>query len=183
MNVEREEMLQRIGARIRAERNRLNMTLEALAAKAGISKMTLQRIETGATSPSIIVLTELAFHLKQPVESLIRETEPSAVLLKKNLQESLFAPDSGIHVIAPKGLISDRLTISCAELEQGTVIEPHVNRGFEWAFLIKGKAVASVGSREYLIEEGDAIFYDAHHTHSIRVVETVRYVSLFLADE
>jgi transcriptional regulator with XRE-family HTH domain len=183
MSFEREEMLQRIGSRIRAERNRLGLTLEALAAKVGISKMTLQRIETGATSPSIVTLTDISFHLKQPIESLIREGEPNVVLLKKDRQETLFDPESGIRVLAPQGLISERVTITCARLDRGTVIEPHVNRGFEWAYLIQGKAVVTVGSNEYPIEEGDAIFYDAHYSHSIQVKEEVRYVGLFLHDE
>ncbi len=183
MNPEREDMLHRIGSRIRAERNRLGLTLETLAAKVGISKMTLQRIETGATSPSIVTLTDISFHLKQPIESLIREGEPNVVLLRKVAQEILFDPESGIRLLAPRGLISERITITCARLDEGTVIEPHVNRGFEWAYLIQGTAVVTVGSSEYPVETGDAIFYDAHYSHSIRVVETVRYVGLFVHDE
>ena len=42
-----------LGQRIRNERKMMNMTLEKLAKKVGISKMTLHRIETGKTSPSI----------------------------------------------------------------------------------------------------------------------------------
>jgi transcriptional regulator with XRE-family HTH domain len=183
VNFEREEMLQRIGSRIRAERHRLGLTLESLASKVGISKMTLQRIETGATSPSIVTLTDLSFHLKQPIEALIREGEPNVVLLKKDNQDNLFDPESGIRVLAPRGLVSERVIITCARLDRGTVIEAHVNRGFEWAYLIKGKAVVTVGSREYPVESGDAIFYDAHYPHSIRVQEAVQYVGLFLHDE
>ncbi len=183
MNLGRKEMLQRIGARIRAERNRQGLSLDALAARVGISKMTLQRIETGATSPSIVILTEISFQLKQPIESLLREGEPNVVVLKKDRQENLFDPESGIRLLAPRGLISERITITCAQLDEGTVIEPHVNRGFEWAFLVQGKAVVTVGAGEYPVEEGDAIFYDAHYPHSIRVLETVRYVGLFLRDE
>ncbi|MCF8061271.1 MAG: helix-turn-helix domain-containing protein [Deltaproteobacteria bacterium] len=183
MSLERVEMLQRIGSRIRAERNRLGLTLEALAAKVGVSKMTLQRIETGATSPSIVTLTDISFHLKQPIESLIREGEPNVVLLKKDSQDTLFDPESGIRVLAPRGLVSERVTITCARLDLDTVIETHVNRGFEWAYLVQGKAVVTVGSKEYPVEKGDAIFYDAHYPHSIHVLETVQYVGLFLHDE
>jgi transcriptional regulator with XRE-family HTH domain len=176
-------MLKRLGGRIRAERNRLGLTLEAFAAKVGVSKMTLQRIETGVTSPSIVTLTDISFHLKQPIESLIREGEPKVVVLKAGEQESLFDPESGIRILAPPGLVSERVTITCARLEQGAVIEPHANKGFEWAYLIEGRAVVTVGANEYPLEGGDAIFYDAHHTHSISVLEDVQYVGLFLRDE
>jgi transcriptional regulator with XRE-family HTH domain len=183
MSAHQEEMLKRIGSRIRAERNRLGLSLEALANKVGISKMTLQRIETGATSPSIITLTEISFHLKQPIESLIKEGEPNVFLLKKDLQDTIFDPESGIRVLAPRGLISDRITVTRAELKEGTVIETHENRGFEWAYIIEGRAVVEVGARSYPLEGGDAIFYDAHYPHSITVYERVRYVGLFLRDE
>jgi len=183
VNPQQVEMLKRIGSRIRSERNRLSLSMEALANKVGISKMTLHRIETGATSPSIIILTEISFHLKQPIESLIKEGEPNVVLLKKNQQDTIFDPESGIRVLAPRGLITDRITITCAELEEGTVIETHENKGFEWAYIIEGKAVVGVGTKSYPVEGDDAIFYDAHYPHSIRVHKRVQYVGLFLRDE
>ena len=176
-------MLKQIGARIRSERQRLGLSLEFLAKKIGISKMTLQRIETGVTSPSIITLTDISFHLKQPIESLIKEGEPNVILIKKAEQNTIFGPESGIRMLAPKGLITDRLTVTYAELEEKTVIEPHQNKGFEWAFMIEGLAMVRVGTKEYMIEEGDTIFYDAHFTHSICVYKKIRYVGLFLRDE
>jgi XRE family transcriptional regulator, regulator of sulfur utilization len=177
------EVLKRIGAKIRSERMRLGLSMEAFAKKVGISKMTLHRIEMGATSPSIINLTEISFHLKQPIESLIREREPTVMLLKKNKQDTIMDPESGIRVLAPRGLVSDRITITAAALDKGIVIEPHTNHGFEWAYLIKGEAVVNVAGRRYGMGEGDAIFYDAHFSHSIEVKENIQYVGLFLKDD
>jgi transcriptional regulator with XRE-family HTH domain len=182
-NAQHTEILRRIGARIRTERNRLGLSMEGLARKAGISKMTLHRIETGNTSPSVITLTEISFHLKQPIESLIKEGEPKVVLLRRDQQETIMDPESGIRVLAPLGLISDRMTITAAELEKGVAIEPHSNRGFEWAYLIKGRAVVTVADKAYPMAAGDAIFYDAHFMHSIMVKEKTQYVGLFLRDE
>jgi quercetin dioxygenase-like cupin family protein len=105
------------------------------------------------------------------------------VLLKKTEQTTVFDPESGIRVLAPKGLITDRLTVTYAKLEKGTDVALHQNKGFEWAFLIEGKAVVRVGTKDYPVEEGDTIFYDAHFSHSIRVYEKVRYVGIFLRDE
>lgn len=177
------EILRRIGAKIRNERNRLGLSLEALARKVGISKMTLHRIETGMTSPSVITLTEISFHLKKPIESLIHEGDPKVVLIKKAEQDDLMDRESGIRVLAPRGLISDRIAITAAELDKGVVIEPHTNGGFEWAYLTKGEAVVNVAGKRYKMGEGDAIFYDAHYSHSIEVKEKIRYVGLFLKDD
>ena len=103
---QQDEILKRIGTKIRNERNRLGLSLEALARKVGISKMTLHRIETGMTSPSVITLTEISFHLKKPIESLIREGDPKVVLIKKAEQDDIMDPESGIRVLAPRGLIT-----------------------------------------------------------------------------
>ena len=183
METHKQEMLNRIGARIRAERNRLGLSLAALSKKVGISKMTLHRIETGVSSPSITCLTEIAFHLKQPVEMLIKEGDPNVILLKKNQQETIIDPNIGIRVITPRGIISDRITIIGAELKKGTVIETHTNKGFEWAYIVEGRAVVDVGNRRYGLGKGDAIFYDAHFPHSIKMEETVRFIELFIRDE
>jgi transcriptional regulator with XRE-family HTH domain len=178
-----QEILKRIGAKIRSERKRRGLSLEAFAQKVGISKMTLHRIETGTTSPSVITLTEISFHLKQPVESLIGEGDPRVVVLPRNRQDMIMDPESGIRVLAPRGLISDRVTITAAELEKGFAIEPHKDHGFEWAYMIRGKADVTVAGKKYRIGTGDAIFYDAHFIHSIEVKEETQYVGLFLKDE
>jgi transcriptional regulator with XRE-family HTH domain len=177
------EILKRMGTKIRNERNRLGLSLEALARKVGVSKMTLHRIETGMTSPSVITLTEISFHLKKPIESLIREGDPKVVLMKRVEQDNIMDPQSGIRVLAPRGLITNRITLTSAELKKGYTIETHVNHGFEWAYLIKGKAVVSVAGKDFPMQAGDCIFYDAHFPHSITVKEKLQYVGLFLKDE
>ncbi len=180
---QQEEILRRIGARIRRERNRLGLSLEALARRVGISKMTLHRIETGITSPSVITLTEISFQLKKSIESLIREGDPKVVLIKKNEQDKIIDPESGIRVLAPRGLISSRITVTSAEHRRGYATETHAHQGFEWAYFVEGSAVVTVGEKDYPVEAGDAILYDAHFPHSIRVKRKMKYVGLFLKDE
>ncbi len=177
-----QKTLKSIGSRIRTERRKQGLSLEALGKRVGVSKMTLQRIETGATAPSIVLLTEVAFHLKRPVEALIREGNAKVVHLKKGRQETLDRSRK-FRVIGPRGLVSDRVTLTYSELEKDTVINAHTNKGFEWAFLFEGSAWVDVGGHRYHFESGDSIFYDAHFPHSIQVKETCRYVGLFLRDE
>ena len=177
-----QKTLQSIGSKIRTERKKHGLSLEALAERVGVSKMTLQRIETGATAPSIVLLTEVAFHLKRPVEALIHDGNAKVVHLKKDQQETLDRAKK-FRVIGPRGLVSDRVTLTYSELAKDAVINTHTNKGYEWAFLIEGSAWVDVGGNRYLFESGDAIFYDAHFPHSIQVKKTCRYVGLFLRDE
>ncbi len=172
-----------IGFRIRQERRKHKLSLEALSKRLGISKMTLQRVETGVTCPSIILLSEIAFHLKRPVESFIREGSTKVVHLTRKQQETLFDGKGKFRVIGPRGLISDRVVLTYSELEKNTAIETHTNDGFEWAYLIDGSALVEVSGNTYRFRPGDVLFYDAHFPHSIRVDEKIRYIGLFLRDE
>lgn len=172
-----------LGSRIRPERKKHKLSPEGLSKRLGISRMTLQRIETGATSPSIILLTEIVFHLKRPVDSFIREGEAKVVHLREDQQDTIFNGQRNYRLIGPKGLILDRVTLTYSELGKDMVIEKHTNNGFEWAFLIEASALVEVSGTVYLFRAGDAIFYDAHFPHSIRVRQKVKYVGLFLRDE
>jgi transcriptional regulator with XRE-family HTH domain len=178
-----EDSLKKIGSKIRAERKRLGLSLEALAKKAGISKMTLQRIETSVTSPSIVVLSQISSHLNRPLESFIREGKADVFLLKRNQQDALFNHERGFRIIGPKGLIADRITLTYSEIEKDAITEPHTNNGFEWAYLVEGSAVLEVDGEKYLLETGDAVYYDAHFSHSMRVIDKIKYVGLFLKDD
>jgi transcriptional regulator with XRE-family HTH domain len=173
----------KIGPRIRAARKRLGLSLEALAQKVGVSKMTLQRIETGLTSPSIVVLAQISSYLNKPLESLIKDGRAEVFHLRKNQQDSLFDHERGFRIISPQGLISDRITLTYSEIEKDSVTEPHTNPGYEWAYVIEGNAVLEVNEEKYLLESGDAVYYDAHSVHSMRVIDKIKYVGLFLRDE
>lgn len=177
-----ENPLKKIGLKIRAERKRQGLSIEALADRVGISKMTLQRIETGTTSPSIVLLSQLSHHLKRPVETFIREGKVEVVHLKKDRQDALFNHERGFRIIGPQGLISDRITLTYQELEKDVITESHTNKGFEWSYIIQGSAVFEIGGEKYFLEEGDAIYFDAHFPHSTRVIEKMRIVGLFLRD-
>lgn len=178
-----QDPLGKIGLNIRAERKRLGLSLEALAERVGVSKMTLQRIETGTTSPSIVLLSQISTHLKRPIESFIREGKIEVVHLKKNKQDALFNHERGFRIIGPQGLVSDRITLTYQELEKDAITESHANEGFEWSYIIEGSAIFEIGEEKYVLEGGDSIYFDAHFPHSTRVIEKMTCVGLFLRDE
>ena len=67
--------LKTLGARLRALRETVGTTQEALAATAGISRVTLVRIENGEQSPKLATLTALARALECPLQELVAGTE------------------------------------------------------------------------------------------------------------
>ena len=79
-----------VGNKVREIRKRARLTMRELADVVGVSLLTIQRIETGKLSPSVVLLSEIAYHLRYPLTAFIGGEE-HVVLLKaseKNIIES-----------------------------------------------------------------------------------------------
>ena len=63
----------RIGDRVRAEREYANLTQEELGHQTGIPRLTVQRIESGATDARIGWLLRIARRLHVPLSTLLGE--------------------------------------------------------------------------------------------------------------
>lgn len=68
-----------IGARIRAQRKKMNMTQEKLAEAAGLAPNHISNIETGSTKLSLPALLQIAVILKTDVNSLLYDNLPTLV--------------------------------------------------------------------------------------------------------
>ena len=71
------------GIRIRNYRKSVKMTLKELAKRTDISVTTLQRIETGKVSPSVVALSQIAYHLKKPIISFSKTQTSKALFIRK----------------------------------------------------------------------------------------------------
>jgi transcriptional regulator with XRE-family HTH domain len=65
-------MLQRLGRRVQTLRDGRQMTQEELAAKAGLSRGYLARLETGRHDPSATTLAAIAKALRVSIASLFK---------------------------------------------------------------------------------------------------------------
>ncbi|MEU8136559.1 helix-turn-helix transcriptional regulator [Streptodolium elevatio] len=65
------ERTRALGVRIRGARLDADLTQEELAHLAGVTKMTIYRIEYGLTDPSLSVLLEIAHAVRIPLRDLI----------------------------------------------------------------------------------------------------------------
>src|SRR5215218_6237230 len=65
------DVLAEVGPRLRRLRGRRGMTLTALAARTGISKSTLSRLESGQRKPSLYLLLPLAEAYQLPLDELV----------------------------------------------------------------------------------------------------------------
>lgn len=175
--------MEEIGIKIRSERKKNGFTLKQLAKKVGISSITLQRIETGKTSPSVFVLSEIAHILQKPVYTFFSEMDESCILLKNKNQRLLSNDLFKVKVIGPRKMIDDNIVVTYGELKQGKKIGPHTNPGIEWAYNIEGRCRLKVGNRSYIMGAKDSVCYNARLEHTVTALEKLKFFSIYLEDK
>jgi DNA-binding XRE family transcriptional regulator len=173
--------MNKLGNKIRAERKKNKMTLEELAKQVGISPITLHRVETEKTSPSVFLLSKIAEVLNKPVFSFLDTPGASVVKLERAAQPTVSSDGVRSRVIGPRKMIKENIQVVYGRAKN---IDPHVNPGVEYIYCIKGKAEVSINGKSYFVETGDAIAYDAKMEHSMTSLSgRTTYFAVYVQDD
>lgn len=169
-----------LGEKIRLERKKKKLSLKALASNASISKMTLQRIETGKTSPSIAVLGDIANALGTSITTFIEENDNPIHIIRKNDHFSIKGDGLFTRNILPRSALTsfnaDNMAINYVECKSGSEVETHTNNGFEWVFQVSGKSILIYDGEEYIANEGDVFFYDGRRPHGVKYMKNNKFL-------
>jgi transcriptional regulator with XRE-family HTH domain len=174
--------MEKIGTKIRLERKKTGLTLHEMAKKIGISPITLHRIETGKSSPSVALLSEIANNLDKSIVSFIQELEKPLIHIKSKDQQSVSSPSLKVKLIGPVRMIKNNIVVTYGELKKGKKIDAHSNRGIEWAYIIEGKCEHRQGDRKLILETGDSVCYDARQEHSVIALEKLKFWAIYVKD-
>lgn len=172
-----------IGTKIRIERKKSGLTLHQLAKKVGISPITLQRIETGKSSPSVVLLSEIAQQLNKPIHSFFEERDKPFICIKRKNQRSISSPMLKIKIIGPRNMIKNNIVVTYGELKKGKKIDSHTNKGIEFNYNIEGKAELKLNGQSYFMEAGDSSAFDARLEHSVTALEKLKFFGIYVEDE
>ena len=162
--------MRKLGDKIRAERKALGLSIREFAKLLGTSKGTLQRVETGAKSPSIDLLHEISHVCRKPIDTFIQEAPREFVRIDEETQRKIMTKRSEIRIICPYGLISKEIVVNYYKGKPGAHVEPHEDEGYEWIYVLKGSCIVEYDNTEYRFKEGDALFYDARKTHAYKIL-------------
>jgi transcriptional regulator with XRE-family HTH domain len=163
---------QEIGTEVRRLRKSHDLTVAELGAAAGISAGMLSKIENGTISPSLATLSALAHALNVSISSLFAETD-------ERRDCSFVRAGTGVRIDrrgTKAGHLYDLLGHSLAG-EIG--VEPYLitlkqdaqaytnfrHAGVEFIYMLTGKVRYRHADRTYLLEPGDALFFDAAARH------------------
>ncbi|MFD7644038.1 helix-turn-helix domain-containing protein [Kitasatospora sp. NPDC059795] len=155
-----------LGARLREQRVSSRLTLEAAAARVGLSPAYLSRLETGRRQPSLPVLLGLARAYGTSVSGLLGEqvAEPDPVI-RGGVVEPGRAGGWGYRRAGAPGRAMQALRVHVPPSSQDAVVRVHP--GEEWLYVTKGRMKLTLGDRVHLLGEGDSAHFDSLTPHCI----------------
>jgi DNA-binding XRE family transcriptional regulator len=161
-----------IATQLRRYRTSHGLSSAELAARTGLSKAMISKIETASTSCSLTTLQRLADGLEIPVTALFRgaDTDRDATFTK-NGQGSLTVRSGTRHgheyrVLGTLKGRTDALEPTLVTLTDASDVFPLFQHpGTEFIYMLAGRMVYGHGQYEYTMEPGDSLLLDGEGPH------------------
>jgi transcriptional regulator with XRE-family HTH domain len=164
-----EDVATAVGRNVRALRQQRRMTIDALAAAAGISRGTVIQIETARGNPSIATLTGLAAALRVGVASLVEDaSEPRVIVRRADEAATLWSSTAGSAAVFRIGTDPpDVVELWDWTLQPGDGFdgEAHPMGTQEVLGVLSGRLGLRVGATEHQLDTGDTVLFQAHAPH------------------
>jgi transcriptional regulator with XRE-family HTH domain len=161
---------EQLGGRVREMRGRRGLTLEALAEVSGVSRAMISKLERGEKNPTLVVAAKLAEGLGVTLSQLVgMEERREVVVVPREGRMVMRDPETGFE----RQLLSPTFVGRGVEFVRNTVPEgkgscefpPHHKGVAEYVVVERGRLRAVLGGEEYLLEEGDALYFEADVAH------------------
>lgn len=156
----------RLGERVRSLRRERGLTLDDLAARSGVSRAMISKLERGEKSPTLVVAAKVAEGLGVGLPQLVGAEEKRRVVVTRRREGRIVRdPETGFE----RQLLSPGFGARGVELARNVVPEgassgelpPRRKGDEEYVIVEKGLLRAVLGGEEHLLEEGDAVCFEA----------------------
>lgn len=168
----------KVGNNIREARKQLGLSMKAFAARVGISYLTLYRVETDKVSPSVVLLSDIAHQLNQPLVNFFEE-KCKPHIVRAGTAPTVESDKMKLDLLVPKGAIDPAVSVSLGETYGGEFISEHSHKGVEMAYQILGKTLFRYGKEEWEINEGDLVYFDSSVPHSVAALGHVKFLTIY----
>ncbi|MFD8996581.1 helix-turn-helix domain-containing protein [Streptomyces abikoensis] len=170
-----------VAPRLRALRRRSGLTLEAAAARVGLSPAHLSRLETGRRTPSLPMLLALARTYGTTVSDLLGEV-PAELdpIVRADRMEPQEAGGWTYWRAGGSGRAMQALRLHVPQGRDSQEELVRVHPGEEWLYVTRGRLRLSLGGTTHLLDAGDAAHFDSLTPHRIAAASPGGVDLLFL---
>ncbi|MGC9665472.1 helix-turn-helix domain-containing protein [Planosporangium sp. 12N6] len=157
----------RIGARLRAARQRQGLTIDQVAAAAEVTKGFISRIERDETSPSVATLVTVCEVLSLPIGTLFDAPQTDVVRRDDAPRIHLTGAGADERLLTPRG--QARLQLIRSVVEPGGTGGPDLytlNCDLEVLHVLTGTIEVSFSNDTQRLGAGDTITFSGREPHS-----------------
>jgi transcriptional regulator with XRE-family HTH domain len=167
---------QTIGKNIRSLRESKGLSLTEAAARAGLSKSALSKIETAQISSPIATLLSIASALDVHLSQFFLEPEhkPSYVVTRKG-KAPVISRGGSQYGYAYQALalnMPDKLAEPfLLTVRPGDKRGVFKHKGQEFIYMLSGRMRMRLGEEEVILEPGDALYFDPTQEHTCEALD------------
>jgi transcriptional regulator with XRE-family HTH domain len=160
----------RLGERVRILRRERGLTLKLLAERSGVSRAMISKLERGEKNPTLVVAAKVAEGLGVSLSQLVGVEERGEVVVVP-LERRMIMRDPGTgferQLLSPSfgGRGIEFIWSVVPEGSSSGEFPPHRRGVEEYVVVEKGRLRAVLGGEYYLLEEGDALYFEADISH------------------
>lgn len=164
----------RFGDKLRAVREKKNITLKQVAYNAQVSESLVSQIERNKVSPSIDTLIAIANVLEIDLEYLFRDykKDKNITVIRAEKRDSILLNQVKYHQLSVMPNPSDTHAIEAFLLEievggsKGDIEYGHT--GNELGVILSGKGELQYGTKTFDLNEGDSVSFPSDIPHTLR---------------
>ena len=159
-----------IGSKLKALREEKGLTIKKLAELTGCTTSMISQIEHGKSEPSISMLKKIANALQVNIVDFFID---SPII---NGDFTLVKPDDRIDIKLPRWDAHIQSFLKSTKNKKMhpfyTKISPnggskgmYSHEGEEFVYILKGELCIKVGDKEYIVKEGEAVYFKSYIPH------------------
>ncbi|MCC6792004.1 MAG: helix-turn-helix transcriptional regulator [Thermomicrobiales bacterium] len=158
-----------LGERVRGERRRRGLSLDALAARAEVSRSMLAAVESGEKAPTVLTLHRIATGLGTSMSRLLGEEQAERVIVLRAHEQVVARDPSGWERrnLAPvlPGVEFEYMRTTIPPGVDAGIFPPHAPGSREYVAVERGTLALTVDGVEIELAAGDSISYAGDCTH------------------
>ncbi|NUP14213.1 MAG: helix-turn-helix transcriptional regulator [Polyangiaceae bacterium] len=175
LSAEGQDLTPVVGKNLRRFRAERGLSLEGLSKVSGVSRAMLGQIELGQSTPTINVVWKIARALDMPFSALISEERNAGTWVLPRAKARLLTSKDGVFTSRalfpmdrPRHVEFYELRLAAGGREDA---EPHPQGTTENLIVSKGRVALAIDGDRRLLDEGDAIFFEADVPHTYENVD------------
>lgn len=155
-----------LGQKIRRRRRAIDMTLQQVSERVGLSIGFLSQIERGASTPSLASLCNIADALGVSVDAFVSPPLQQSAVSRQGQRQSFSLGDvRRTYELLGREFPGAKLHPSLVRRPPGHVSEIMHNEGEDFVYILEGSMLLEVDGERHILNKGDSMHFQSHLPH------------------